>query len=497
MDFLDPKKKRNQKIRLTIGHALMALLVFIGTYLLVFRAYGYDFDTKTGEVIQEGLVYIDSTPGGANISINGRANGQQTGTRLSLQEGKYSLELTRDGYSPWRRDFELQGGEVARYDYAFLFPIKPDTGEVQTFSAKPDFVTQSPDRRWILLAEKGKLNNMTLYDLNRRTDDQPNTTSLTFPSGLFAEAPGKHVLKLVEWSTDNRHILVRHDFRGGREFIVLDRENAAESYNVNRTLNRDPDKVTLFDKKFDRLLIYDAKSKRLSRADIDDRPNISTIASNVISYKSHGDDTVLLSHIDPKDKTKAQIIMRQDGKDYLVRRIPTASDIPLDIARYDNSWYVIFGVQSEERAYIYRDPAAFITNNPADLRSIRAFVLKSEGRIDEVSFSQNARFIMAASGRHFSVYDAEMEKHYSYGLGLKPDKSAKPVWMDGHRIVTSTGERILIFDYDGTNKHTLIKADPAMPVMFDRDYEELYSLGSVGKNEYSLSLTELRTTADR
>ena len=70
MEFLDPSKKRSRSIRLTIGHMLMAAVVVIGTYILVSQAYGFDVNTKTGQVFQNGLVYIDSAPDGAKILIN-------------------------------------------------------------------------------------------------------------------------------------------------------------------------------------------------------------------------------------------------------------------------------------------------------------------------------------------------------------------------------------------------------------------------------------------
>ncbi len=62
MDFLDPRKKRAYKIRLYIGYFLMAVALSIGTLILLFEAYGYDVNHKTGEVIQNGLVFVDSRP---------------------------------------------------------------------------------------------------------------------------------------------------------------------------------------------------------------------------------------------------------------------------------------------------------------------------------------------------------------------------------------------------------------------------------------------------
>lgn len=497
MDFLDPKKKRSRKIRLTIGHTLMVLLVFIATYILVFRAYGYDFDRKTGEVIQNGLVYIDSAPDGAKISINGEQHKSDTNTRVSLPEGKYTLELSKEGYRNWSRSFDLEGGEVLRYTYPVLFPSNLSRVEMRAFDSNIDFSTQSPNRRWILLNQKNNLTNMTLYDLEQRQNEVPTASDLSIPQNLLTPAEGDHTLKLTEWSTDNRHVLIRHNWTGGQEFVMLDIEDPAKSYNLNKTLNQNPSSVALFDKNFEKLFLYDASSKTLSRADIKSKA-VEVYATDVISYKSHGDDTVLMSKTNGADKTKANIIMRQNDKDYEIREVPADENIPLDIARYDGQWYIAMGVQSEQKTYIYKNPLDLI-GSKHEIKSAGAIVLRSAGPISQVSFSQNTRFIMANSGQHFNVYDAELDKRHSYKINQQFDPARLPVWMDGHRIVANSGGKVFVFDFDGINAQTLVDADPTAPIMFDRDYTEIYSLGASGGSpgKYGIYSTQLRLEADR
>lgn len=498
MDFLDPKKKRSRQIRLAIGHALMVLLVFIATYILVFRAYGYDYDAKTGQVVQDGLVYIDSAPDGATITINGKAQKSNTNTRLSLPEGRYDLEISKAGYLNWKRSFDLDGGEVLRFAYPVLLPTDLKTDQLQTFKTPITFASQSPDRRWILLDEKNKLNSMVLYDLNRRTNDQPTSTSLSFPKNLFAPAEGNHLLKLAEWSTDNRHLLVQHNYKKGQEFVVLDIQQPDQSYNVNKTFNQNISQVSLFDKKFDKLFIYNAKTKVLSSADTKSK-SVQSVVPGVISYKSHGDDTLLFSRASSTDKDMADIVMRQKDKDYVIKKVPLAKEIPLDIARYNDSWYVVIGVQSQKRSYVYKDPIDLLLNHQRTIKSIRAIVLRNSGPVDKVAFSQNARFILSHSGQNFSIYDAEEQQHFSYTLKDKLDPAQLPFWMDGHRLLASSGGKLLMFDYDGINLRTTIKTDPAMPAMFDRDYVEMYSLGpsTSDKGKYALFVTQLRLPTDK
>src|SRR5690606_12414954 len=106
MDFLDPKKKRSHNIRLYIGYGLMAIALTIATLIVVFAAYGYGIDRKTGDVIQNGLLIVDSHPESAHIFINNEDKGT-TDSRLVLPANAYTVELRRDGYLPWKLDINL------------------------------------------------------------------------------------------------------------------------------------------------------------------------------------------------------------------------------------------------------------------------------------------------------------------------------------------------------------------------------------------------------
>ena len=48
--------------------------------------------------------------------------------------------------------------------------------------------------------------------------------------------------------------------------------------------------------------------------------------------------------------------------------------------------------------------------------------------------------------------------------------------MDGHRLATSTDKTVLVFDYDGINIQKLMPINPTTDVMFDRDYENAFTL---------------------
>ena len=98
MDYLDPQKKKAHKRRITIGYILFSIVILLATTVLVFIANGYDLDRDTGEVIQNGLIFVDSKPSGAEVFLNGAKQDGTTDSRLVVPAGNYDIGIFKPGY---------------------------------------------------------------------------------------------------------------------------------------------------------------------------------------------------------------------------------------------------------------------------------------------------------------------------------------------------------------------------------------------------------------
>jgi flagellar basal body-associated protein FliL len=88
MDYLDPLKKRRKKTKLMIMYVLIGIIaIAIATVVFVYLINGYSIDRQTGEVIQNGLVYLDSKPESAEVYLNGQKQRGRTDARLVLAGG--------------------------------------------------------------------------------------------------------------------------------------------------------------------------------------------------------------------------------------------------------------------------------------------------------------------------------------------------------------------------------------------------------------------------
>ncbi len=498
MDFLDPKLKQKHKIRLFIGYALMAVLIFGTSAVLVFSAYGFDVDRKTGEVIQNSLVFVDSAPDGSTVSFNGNDQKDKTNSRFALPAGSYDLKLRKDSYRDWQRSFDLAGGEVERFTYPMMIlkDLKPQ--ELKTYEGAPSVVTESPDRRWAIVSKPNSVTDFIEYDLNSVTNNQKTPVSRDFsiPTGVLAPSEGPQSIELVEWSNDNKHFLLKHTFNGASfEFIVVSRDQPDTTININKLLTASPTTVTLRDKKFDQWYLYSQDGGVLQA--VDARRAITPLLTGVTSYKSHDDDTILYSSL--TSDGQQQRITLLDGTESTVIDEVKNGPVFLDIARYDNEWYTVIGAGAEQKTYVYKDPVGTLKKKENNALVPVAVLRSPAAPLDGVSFSNNTRFIMARSGQHFEVYDAEYEDNYAYDISDQIDASTKVTWIDGHRLTVRSQNKVFIFDFDGSNKQELVSALPGTPMLFDRDYTVVYtannSTATAGK--FGLFGTELRLEEDK
>lgn len=489
MDFLDPKKKRAHLIRLYIGYALIAVGLIAGTIILAFSAYGYDIDRKTGDVIQNGLMILDAKPATASILINGKDQGS-TNNRLVLPAAKYSVELRSNGYTSWRHDVNLEGSSIEQLGYPFLFPSKPDIKTAHVFSASLQMATESLDRRWLVTNSPSDADAFSLIDLATNTNP---TTSINLPSGIMTATNGPQSTEAIEWSADNTHLLLKHNFSGGSEFIMLNRENPLESQNLTRLF---PDQlfteVHLRNKKSDQFYLLNGSGGNLYQADSKTKTAL-LVLEGVLSYKSYDADTLLyVKSIVPNSST-VETRVRRNNEDYLLRTLPAAPTYLLEMAQFNGQFYIASGSSADGRTYFYKDPFNEFKHRPATTpQPFRVFIVPGS---QYVSFSSNAKFLSVQGGSAFSVYDIETGRQFRYDTKLPLDASQKAVWMDGYRITLISAGKVTVFDFDGMNTQTLTAGLPLFGPFFDRDYAAMFTLAAAQNtidNKTVLIRTELK-----
>ncbi|HEX8227544.1 MAG TPA: PEGA domain-containing protein [Candidatus Saccharimonadales bacterium] len=509
MDFLDPKKQRAHMIRLIVGYILLGVAVLFGTLILLYQAYGFGLG-KDGEVIQKGLVFMSSQPTRAQIYLDGMLRKDRTNTKLQLEAGQYKAELKREGYRDWLRLITVEGGSVQHFDYPKLFPAKLVTTNIKNYTAAPAFASQSPDRRWLVLQQPGTMITFDLFDLADPQDIAANSTTVAVQENLLTAArPGSQSWKLVEWSTNNRHILLQHVYtpltNGAAEtseYILVDRQVPTESVNLSRLLSLPSGRqLALRDKKHDLYYVFDAAARSLATTSIDDAGKLTPLLENVLSYKPYGANMVLyvsdtepaaeqgLTAEKPLPAGKVVTMLRDRDQTYKIREHSAMPPYLTDMAEYGGDWYVASGSAGDGKINIYKNPQQ-IRKSSQTATLVPVHILKVDTP-NKLTFSSNTEFLMASNGTQFAVYDAETDKGYRFISPHPLDPpAAHATWMDGHRITYVSEGKLKVLDYDNINVQTLSPASPNYLPFFDRDYDTLYTLiPTVGQQAGAMTMT--------
>jgi hypothetical protein len=477
MDFLDPQKQRTQRYIFGIGYTLIAVAILIGTIILLYLSNGFGFG-KNGQIIQNGLIFVSTKPSGANIYVNGKLNKNKTSTRLQLPAGEYALKLTRDGYRDWQRNISVQGATVQHFDYPLLFPKQLATTTVKSFAAAPPLTLQSPDRRWLLVMDSVANASYLQYDLN---NPKQASTAGSIPSTVVATPDNvtDEAFSLVEWSTDNKHVLLSHTYTGGQEYILFDRDSPADSVNLTKTLKLTAgQQISLRDKAYDHYFVLDPSTQTLSTADIANTTPVLYL-DKVLAYKSYGSDTVLYASSANVSADKAQILLRQNGTDYPIRQVDASPPYLLDLTKYDNTLYAALGASGDNEVYIYQDPVGqqqrSLTHTMVPVSVLRVTTP------NYLAFSSSAQFITIENGTQFAVYNAESDEKFTYTTTTPLDPGqAHAIWTDGNRLAMTSNGMLTVFDYDHTNQQSLVPADGRYLPFFDRNYKFVYALTAKG-----------------
>jgi hypothetical protein len=299
---------------------------------------------------------------------------------------------------------------------------------------------------------------------------------------------------LIEWADDNNNFLLKHVYDTTSEYVLVNRENPVQSVNLTKTLQINPTKLQLIDRKSDQFYAYDASKKSLNRASLKSVEVLPTL-TDVVDFRSYGNDTLLYATTAGASKGQVRIRLQTNDQNFQIRSVAADTKYLLDITKYDRSFYVVVGASSENKVYIYRDPARQIGDN-----SFKSPVPTQVLRVNlpnYTSFSSSAQYIMIQNGTEFAVYDIELDESYRYVAKQPLDTpQANATWIDGNRLAYVSGGKQIIFDYDYKNIREIGNSSGLYRPAFAPDFGYSYTLVSNQSGETTLAQTALRTAQD-
>jgi hypothetical protein len=468
MEFLDPSYKRSYNIRLFTGFFLSAAVIILGTLILSLITAGYTINTKTGQVIQNGLIFINSAPVPANVYVNSNLV-TTTNARLELRAGNYNLSLYTPGYDTWKTNVYLLGGDVDQITYPLMVPVKPIVTSIAKYTTQPEVFSETPNQHWLLVSNPTTPNSFDVYDT---TNTQTPVTNVVVPSNLLVSSAGTNTFSVVQWSSDNQNVLLEDSYNGAINYIVFNYLNPTSSYNLNQTFQTSFTSAKLLNGQAATPILFDQGTGDLYIGN--QGAKTATLAlGGVINYADYGNNKFIYATVDPKDSGMTSIKFSDLTHSYLIKDVNQSNKYLLDVVNYGGNYYYLIG-GGGVYDYIYKN---LPSNPPANNKLPFPFTLMvNDAQPAYVYNSTGQRYFSLQSGNNFSIYDILTQNHYRFSL--KPNLSSPnpATWMDDNRLTSFSDGNMTIFGFDGTNIDTIAKATNLFNGIFSNNYNAAYYL---------------------
>ncbi len=479
MDYLDPKKKKAHKIRLLLGYALFGVAIGLATILLVFVANGYYVDRNTGEVIQNGLVFVDSNPGGAEVYINGQKQRGGTDLRLVIPgDENYEIVVRKDGYRDWSRNLFLEGGSLRELTYARLIPEELQTTNAINLRANPVSASQSIDKRWLILSFADDPLNLTLVDL----DAEPVAArQLELPEEIVAN-PTRGVIEVEEWADDNRFLLASYTVGSSKEYIIVDTINPDEAQNLSDLFGSKVFEISLQDRKRDRFFVFNTDTGVLHKATLNGGVDTNSLIDKpLLEYAVFGTDWITYITESGKEGLVEARFKRGD-EDILIKELKTDDEYFVELAKLGDEPIMAVSSPVEDRAVVFRDPQKYLAENPEARLPIATTVLRVTDP-EDVIISSDSSIILAYGPDNMASHEFEADRSYNFDLEVKLDAGQEPRWLDGQHLSFSSGGVQFMIDFDGSNLYDLVPSVPKLGSYFNSSVDGMYTFNPAIKDK--------------
>lgn len=453
-------KKRKKLILRIFTYFVMTTLTLVTTLILVLAALGYRLGGD-GEVIKSGLLLVNSKPASAQVYINGEDKKDRTDSRFVLPAGRYDIELKADGYRDWGHSVNLAASTVENFYYPFLIPEKLTPELVQALE-RPSLVSQSPDRKKVLLYVKST-GSLQLLELD---PSSPKLTALTLPASFVRTGGSFGDLSVVEWADDDEHVLVKQSVNGAVRWLSIDTKKPSESVDISTFTSARIISKPRYARN-NGAAVYAIRGSSVVQINLANGER-TALLSRVKQYDTYSEDTLSFVRTSADGK-KLEAGVWRDGSSSIIHMASISGSSKTGIStftRFNDNDYLALRLANEKKVTIYRNPL----KEPVLTAQLPYSTLALAGA-DDLSVGPNGQFILAQSGDKFAVYDLEHDRQDSFSA---PKDTVTTDWMNSHHLQYKTKSGVnYISEFDGKNRYKLVGSSYGT-ALFSDDYESIY-----------------------
>lgn len=234
--------------------------IFLGLYLilcpvLILYSLGYIFSPSGKDLSQTGLVYLSTTPPGADIFLENSRYKQKTPASIDgLMPQEYRISLKLKGYRSWTHTVKIENGKAAAFENILLLPNILKDRQISAESYTDLIPMLGTDR--ILLKTGLKLANCFIYDYRRQELEQiaePDSELADLPVlSIFSERDSESTVMRAGSLWDIRYLL--HNSKDqGNELTEITDLISGEPLNISWSPQREKVLFALYRDHIDRI----------------------------------------------------------------------------------------------------------------------------------------------------------------------------------------------------------------------------------------------------
>lgn len=380
--------------RLILISAFIAVLAFIITY-----ARGYRLDLKKKSLTPTGILVISSSPKAAKIYINGQLKGA-TDTNLTLPPGNYQVEIKKEGFTSWSKIVKLKGELVLTLE-ALLFPLNPSLSPLTNLGIIKAVPLDATEKILLFTQNNNpEKDGIYLYEASKK------------PVTFFSP------LKLI---TLKKNLPETVDFAKAQVFFSPDYKQAIIEFSVSNIEYQISNIAYLF----------------------------SLDSENQPPFDITGSKQTLIEAWEKESQEQNQKILEAFPKE--IAKI--ASDSFRLIAFSPNETKILYQAKKSLTLPTVINPPLIATNQTEEVRAIK----KDSFYVYDKKEDKNYEISLNGDGNEARIGKRLRQASPKNETGLLTDgRFANLQWFpDSKHLVFIERKKIVVVDYDGTNKQTV------------------------------------------
>lgn len=465
------KTKRIRSARVIATNIFMGIAVVAIVAVLMLIAMGFSFNEK-GNLEQSGLLQIASQPGRATVEIDGNQLLSLTEVNKMVSSGEHDIKVSKSGFDTWSKHINLSAGLLTRIEWVRLFPVQQVIETTDNFG-KLRLISYSNDRKHLLTSE---VNSTSLHYISLQGNETSHKKlDLAKVFNTDRELTRQGSITVESWNDSNNKVILRWIREDQVNWYLVDLGDETKAIDLTAKFGFNFTQINAINDSASKL--WALENNNLHVIDINELKISSALASDIESFSCNKDvaayvtnnipvattDQDLSTEVTEEDSLDGEEVTTEntsgrafytyrDGEDGSVKIFDLKDDdeIVFALGTYWGDEWIAYSLNNN----IYIIAGKYPTYKKSDSSTLERVMSHKNLAYSPTSVDVNDsnRVIAFWSGKDVATFDIETRDYYDFEL----DTSNTISWLDNYLIWESTGDKIIVRDFDGDNRREII-----------------------------------------